>query len=163
MVHLLLLTRGDNRSDQLTRRTQFSLMFIALQIDGTSLDNETAFASNGRVADQKVDKTLRESHEGFYHKRVCIAGSGRNHRICARAGSCPCRKRYSRGWKRTSAHGTNSVWRCREWDQWFWPPHGQGQIPIAQKPRRATVKCGPHFVSRTWPRELFPTRKKRAK
>ncbi len=32
-------------------------------------------------------------------------------------------------------------------DEWFWPPHGQGRIPIAQQPRRATVKRGPHIMS----------------
>jgi len=72
----------------------------------------------------RVDKTLRkESHEDNHHKRVCIVGIDRNHCPCARTRPS-IRYTHSGSWKRVFAGGADSVWRCREWDQWLWPPHG---------------------------------------
>src|SRR4030081_2078792 len=98
--------------------------------------------------ESQVGYVLRESHEGYHHKRVHIVGSDRNRGACACVGSFPGSKRDSRSGKRTATDGTNSVWRCCEWSQRFWPPHGQGRLPITQKARRATVKRVPHIVSR---------------
>ena len=73
---------------------------------------------------REVDKTLRkESHESNHHKRVCIVGIDRNHCPCASAG-LSFRHTHRGSWKRVFATDADSVWRCREWDQWLWPPHG---------------------------------------
>src|SRR5258705_4472449 len=105
-----------------------------------------SFARPKTLREREVDKTLRkESHEGNHHKRVCIVGIDRNHCPCAcnRLRLC---NTHSGLWKRAFALGADSVWRCREWDQWLWPPHGPSRIPTARKPRGATVKRGPHIM-----------------
>lgn len=52
-----LLTRGDNRNDQTTRRSQFSLMFIAFQVDGTVLDKETFIRGQRTRRESEVEQT----------------------------------------------------------------------------------------------------------
>jgi hypothetical protein len=149
---LLVNARRHPRPSE-KQKSAFLLVLIASTLHGTSLDNETSSRAThaSRIRSRYV---LRESHEGCHHKRVHIVGSDRNRSACACVGSFSGSKRDSRSGKRTATDGTNSVWRCRERSQWFWPPHGQDRLPITQKPRRATVKRGPHILSLTWPREL---------
>src|SRR4029077_2326651 len=127
-------------------KSAIKLTFAAPSLDGTPLVKETFIREATVRREREVDKTLRkESHEGNHHKRVCIVGIDRNHCPCARAGLSFRHTRSVSG-KRVFAIGADSVWRCREWDQWLWPPHGPSRIPTARKPRGATVKRGPHIM-----------------
>ena len=146
-----LLTRGDNTHPSTPSKNRLALVFVASSVHGMGL---VMTRSVSEAISHRETKSRRnaKSHEGYNHKRVCITGSNRNHRTFVCAGPYWQPTSYGCGGKRILAVGTNSMWRCCEWDQWLWPPHDQNPTPIAQQPQRVTFRRGPHIMSKA--REL---------
>lgn len=118
------------------------------------LRNQSFADQQWRRETRSRKRYIRRSHEGNHTQRVCITSIDRNHRPCARVRPCHCHTGHSGGGKRKLAVGTDSMWRCCEWAQWFWSPHGQGRVSNTRKPRRATVKRGPHITRTSLNRAL---------
>ena len=113
-------------------------IFIDLRVRGIGLV-KTRSVSEAMPHRETKSRRNAISHEDTNHKRVCIAGSNRNHRTFVCAGPYWQPTSHGCGGTRILAVGISSMWRCSEWNQWLWPPHGQARIPFAPEPQGDTV------------------------